>query len=58
MNRARTLPDLTAQQVRPGTGMCTKLLFLCGHKAQSTGGIFKGRVPLYCIDCNKIKEKA
>ena len=51
------LPDLTEIRRQPGVGMDTRLLFLCGHKALSTGGIFKGRVPMYCIDCNKPKEK-
>lgn len=51
------LPDLTEIRRQPGVGMDTRLLYLCGHKALSTGGIFKGRIPMYCIDCSKPKEK-
>jgi len=51
MNRVRGNADLTAKQAHPGGGMCSKLLFMCGHKASSTGGQMRGRVPMRCAAC-------
>jgi hypothetical protein len=48
-----TVVDLTEKHRPAGTGMDTKLLFMCGHKALSTGGTFKGRLPMLCINCKK-----
>ena len=56
MNRPRTQPDLTMRQPPAGIGMCTKLLYLCGHKGSHTGGRMRGRLPMLCAACNS-KEK-
>lgn len=52
MNRPRSQPDLTMRQPQAGVGMCHKLRFLCNHKGERAGALFRGKLPMLCAACN------
>ena len=52
MNRPTGQRDMTMRQPPAGLGMCHKLLFMCGHKASTTGAMMRGKVPMRCGACN------
>ncbi len=51
----RSIEDVSARLKVPGTGMDTRLLWLCGHKQRN--GKRRGKLLLLCADC-VAKEKA
>ncbi len=53
--------DTTLQTRHPGIGMCTKTLFMCGHKGGMEGSHHRhiggrARVPMLCSACNEARK--